>query len=98
MKTLGKKLRKTLPENIKLEVIYAGTKLESQFNIIDPIPKRRNCDIIYHNVFPEANCNEDYIGECVGRLEERTKDQTGRDKNSHMLCYSVQGGHNEFRI
>ena len=42
MKTL-----ETLSENIKMEVTYTGTKLGSQFNIKDPIPKRHNHDLIY---------------------------------------------------
>ena len=40
MRTLSKELRRTIPENIKMEVIYAVTKLGSQFNINNPIPKK----------------------------------------------------------
>ena len=46
MKTLSKELRITLPKNIKMEVIYTGTKLVSQFNIKDPIPKRHSHNVI----------------------------------------------------
>ena len=46
MKTLSQELKRTLPENIKMEVIYTGAKLESQVNIKDPIPKRHNHNII----------------------------------------------------
>ena len=38
-KTLSKELRRTLHENIKMEVIYTVTKLESQFIVKDPILK-----------------------------------------------------------
>ena len=62
-KTLSKELRRTLHENIKMEVIYTVTKLESQFTVKDPILKRHNHNIIYHIVHPEDNSNEDYIGE-----------------------------------
>ena len=62
-----------------MEVIYTVTKLGSQFNIKDPVPKRHVYDIIYHIVCREDNCNQDYIGECARRLEERTKYHTGRD-------------------
>ena len=62
-----------------MEVIYTVTKLGSQFNIKDPVPKRHVYDIIYHIVCLEDNCNQDYIGECARRLEERTKYHTGRD-------------------
>ena len=80
-------------ENIKMEVIYKGKKLESQFNIKDPIPKRNNHNIIHHTIYSEDN--EDYIGECPRRLEERTKDCNGRDKSSHMLRHSIESGHDK---
>ena len=44
-----------------MEVIYTGTKIGSQFNIKDPIPKGHNHEIIYHTVCPQDNCNEDCI-------------------------------------
>ena len=52
MKTLSEELRRTLPENIKMEMIYAAAKLGSQVNIKDPIPKRHNDNIIYHTFCP----------------------------------------------
>ena len=55
MKTLNKELRRTLPENIKMEIIYTGKKLVSQFNIKDPIPKRHNENKIWHTICPEDN-------------------------------------------
>ena len=89
MKTLTKELRKTHPENIKVEVIYTGTKLGYQFNIKDPTPKRYNHNVIFHTVLPQANCNEDYIGGCSRRLRERTKGHNGRDKNSNVFGHSI---------
>ena len=86
LKTLSKEL-KTLPENIKTEMIYTGAKLGSQFNIKDPIPERLSHNIIYHTVCPEYNYNEDYTGEC--------KDHNGRGKISHMLSHSIESGLNE---
>ena len=51
-----------------MEVIYTATRLGSQVNIKDPIPKRHNHNTIYHTVCPQDNCNEDYIGEFARRL------------------------------
>ena len=95
MKTLSKEFRRTLHENIKMEVIYTGTKLGSQFNIKDPILKRHKHDIIYHTFCPEDNYNEDYIGEFARRLDGKTKHHNGRDKNSHMLHHSTESRHTE---
>ena len=58
MKTSSKELNRTLSENVKMEVIYTGTNLGSQFNIKDPIPKRDSHNIIYHVVCLENNCNK----------------------------------------
>ena len=98
MKTLSKELRRILPENIIMGVIYTGTKLESQFNIKGPIPKRHNHDIIYHTVCLEYNCNEDYIGKWARRLEERTKDHNGRDKNTFVTSLNRKWTWWSFRI
>ena len=95
MKTLSKELNRTLSENVKMEVIYTGTNLGSQFNIKDPIPKRHNHNIIYHVVCLENNCNEDYVGECARRLKKRTKGHNDRDKNLYMLRHSIESRHNE---
>ena len=43
----------------------------------------------------ETNCNQDYIGECPRRIEERIKDHNGRNKTWHILRYSIESGHNE---
>ena len=86
MKKLRKELRRTLPENIKME--GTGTKLGSQFNIKDPIPKRHNHDLIYHTVYPQDNFDEGYIGESARILKERPKDHNGREKTH--ICYVTQ--------
>ena len=98
MKTSSKELRRILPENIKMEVIYTGTKLGSQFSIKDPIPKTHNYDIIYHTVCSEDNCNENYIDKCARSLKERTKDHNSRDKNSHVLRQSIESRYKEVAV
>ena len=37
---------------------------------------------------PDPTCKSTYIGETARRLEERVKDHTGRDHNSHLLKHS----------
>ena len=72
-----------------MEVIHKDTKLEHQFDMEDPIPKKRNHDVIYHIVCTEDDCNEDYIGDCAGRFEEKSKHHNSRDKTSHMLGHLI---------
>ena len=86
MKKLSKELRRTLPENIKME--GTGTKLGSQFNIKDPIPKRHNHDLSYHTVCLQDNFDEYYIAESATILKERPKDHNGREKTH--ICYVTQ--------
>ena len=76
MKTLSEELRRTLPENIKMEMIYTAAKLGSQVNIKDLIPKRHNDSIIYHTFCPLDNCNEDYIGKSARRLTAKSLMET----------------------
>ena len=95
MKISSKKLRRILPENVKMEVIYTGTQFGSQFSIKDPIPKTHNYNIIYRTVYSEDNCNENYIGKCARSLKERTKDHNSRDKNSHVLRQSIESRYKE---
>ena len=40
MKTLSKELKKTFPDNIKMEVTYTGTKKGSQFKLEIQFQKR----------------------------------------------------------
>ena len=54
MKKLSKELRRTLPENIKIEVIYTGAKLGSQFNIKNPIPKKAQSRYILSQRLPRG--------------------------------------------
>ena len=42
---------------------------------------------------PDPDCNSTYIGETARRIEERHKDHTGRDRNSHIYKHSIETGH-----
>ena len=69
----------------------------------DPTPLERQHDIVHHSFCSDENCNENYISESAGRLDERMKDHNGRDCNSHLFKHSVESGHDpvlkcDFRI
>ena len=42
---------------------------------------------------PNQTCTEDYIGETDCRIKERIFDYNKRDKNSHILKYSLEERH-----
>ena len=48
---------------------------------------------MYHSVWNNDNCNEDYIGENARRLKERVKNHNGHDKRSHLVKHSIESGH-----
>ena len=49
--------------------------------------------MIYRSVCATESCNEDYVGECAGRLYERVKDHNGRDYSSHLVKHAVETAH-----
>ena len=85
---------KPLPANLEADVIYRGTKLYSQLNNIeDPTLFEEQHDLIYNSVSNSDNYNDDYIGEIAQCLKERVKDHNGHDKNSHLVKYLIESGH-----
>ena len=103
IKSLENNLQRALPINIQTGIVYTETKLSPQLkNIKDPTPFEEKHDIVYHSFGSAENCSENYIGESARRLNERMKDQNGRDRNSHFFKNSVESGHdpvlkNDFR-
>ena len=94
IKSLKKHLKKTLPANLKADIIYTGTKLSSQLNNIkDPTLFEEQHDLIYHSVCNNDNCNDNYIGEIARRLKQRVKDHNGRYKSLHLVTYSIESAH-----
>ena len=93
VRSLEKQLKRSLPNNVKPNIVFTGTKLSSNFNVKDPVPFTEEHDVIYRSVFATEKCNEDYIGECARRLYERVKDNNGRDHSSHLLKNAVETGH-----
>ena len=44
-----------------------------------------------------VNCVDD-IGETVRKINERIKDHTGTDTNSHLLKHSIEKGHKPLEV
>ena len=88
-----KQLKRSLPNNVKPNIGFTGTKLSSNFNVKDPVPFSEKHDVIYIPVCETERCNEGYVGECTRRLCERVKDHKGRDHSSHLVKHVVETGH-----
>ena len=68
VRSLDKKLKWSLLNNVKPNIVFTGTKLSSNFNVKDPVPFTKKHDITYWSVCATESCNEDYVGECARRL------------------------------
>ena len=90
---MRKRLKTLLPDNIKTDVAFQGKQLSSSFNIKDKTKFPHKHDLVYHTKCAEESCNDDYVGETARRISERVLDDSGRDKNSHILKHQIEKEH-----
>jgi len=91
IKSMVNTITRALPEPEKIQVVYTSTKLGSAFQIKDQTEKKHMHDLVYM-----ASCNDcdaTYVGETARRFNERIKDHSGRDHNSHVYCHLVSKNH-----
>ena len=93
MTKMKKRIRKTLPENVRAIVTYQSKKLSSKFKVKDKTEFYHQSNLVYYGKCPNQTCTEDYIGETGRRIKERTIHHNKRDKNSHILKSSREEGH-----
>ena len=90
IKSMRKRLKTLLPDNIKTDVAFQGKQLRSFFNIENKTKFLHKHDFVYHAKCAEENCNDDYVGEIARRISERVLDHSGRDKKSHILKHQIE--------
>ena len=93
VRSLEKQLKRSLPNNVKPNIVFTGTKLSSNFNVKDPLLFTEKHDVIYRSVCATERCNENYVGEWARALYERVKDHNGRDHLSRLVKRAVETGH-----
>ena len=77
MKSLKTHLKKRLPSNVKVDIIYTNSKLSFKFNVKDKIPFEEQHDILYRSVCATDNWIEDYVEETNRCIVERSKHHSG---------------------
>ena len=92
VRSLEKQFKRSLPNIVKPNIVFIGTKLSSDFNVKDPAPFTVKHDVIYRSVYATKRCNEDYVGESAEKLYERVKDYNGRDHSSHFVKHAGETG------
>ena len=91
VKSFKTTLRRALPNNMETKVVYAGTKLGSNFQIKDKTKFNHKHNLVYYVKCLE--CQEGFIGEIGRRLHEWICDHSGKDRKSHMLKHSLENNH-----
>ena len=84
LKSFKKGMRKMLPNNVKPRIAFTGRKVGTSFQTEDKTEMKHNHDIVYYNVCPEEQCNENYIAETRRRISERIINHAWRD--SKFYC------------
>ena len=93
VRSLEKQLKRSLPNNVKPNIVFTGLKLSSNFHVKDQVPFTEKHDVIYRSVCATESCNEDYVGECARSLYESVKDHNGCDHLSHLVKHAGETGH-----
>ena len=66
-------LKKTLPLNVKADIVTQAVKVSWKFNIEVKIPLDKEHDLLYRAVCATNNCTEYYVGDTARRIVERAK-------------------------
>ena len=93
VKSLKTHLKKRLPSNVKVDIIYTNSKLSFKFNVKDKIPFEEQHDILYRSVCATDNCIEDYVEETNRCIVERSKYHSGWDQHSRLVKLAVENKH-----
>ena len=93
IKSMKKRLKILLPDNVKTDVAFQGKQLSSCFNIKDKIKFPHKHGLVNHAGCPEESCNDDYVDETARHISDRVIDHSGRNKNSHVLKHQIEKEH-----
>ena len=76
-----------------MDVAFQGKQLSSCFNIKDKTKFLHKHDLVYHAKCAEESFNNDYVSKTARCISERVLDQSGSDKNSHILKHQIKKKH-----
>ena len=80
---MNRQLNKHLKDDVKVMIMYQGTKLSSRFQVKDQTKFQHRNDIVYCCKCSENDCSDFYIGKTDRRISEKISDHNKRDKNTH---------------
>ena len=77
-----------MPNEVNTQITYIGQKLHTSFQIKDKIVQIHKSDLVYYVKCPDQSSNQDYLGETGRKIIERTSDDSGKDKYSHLFKHA----------
>ena len=85
---MKRRLKKSIPSNVKTCITCEGTKFLTQFPVKDRTKFEHRHNIVYFSRRPNVTCNETYVAETDRRIRERIIDHNEGDKSSHLLKHA----------
>ena len=95
VKSLKTHLKKTLPSNVKSDIVYTGIRLSCTINVKDKSPIEEQHNLLHIAVCATDNCTEDYVGETARSIVERAKDHNGQHQHFHLVKHAIENNQNE---
>ena len=92
-KSVEKAVEKFLPSNLKFQVFFTSSKLNSRFNIKDKTKFEHKHDVTNPGAFPETTCNDNCIDKVKRRIFEKVKDYNCKDIKPDLLKHTLGNDH-----
>ena len=93
VKNLNKAVKNVLPSNVKTHINHTSQKVNIRFQIKDKVNQKHKHDLVQYTKFPETSCTEENLGESGCRILERVADNSGKNKQSHLLKHALLRNH-----
>tara|TARA_B100000586_G_C20025999_1_gene391161 strand:- start:242 stop:934 length:693 start_codon:yes stop_codon:yes gene_type:complete len=98
IRKLKRNIENASKKDIKLQVTYKPSKLNSKFKVKDKTKFGHQQNVSYHVKCPNKNCHSNYIGQTRCRIMKRTLQHNGKDSASHILQHSKMTKHRRVNL
>ena len=85
-------------KKVKVCAVYKATRLGTRFNIKDKIDFKNKHNVVYQVDCPNRKCTSRYIGETKRRIQKRSSEHHGTDKQSHLVKHATETKHKKVCI
>ena len=89
---MKKRLKRTLPDDIKTTISYKSMKLSTKFPVKNKTDFQHKHNVVYYGKCPSEGCKDDYVRETKRRIVQRIKDHNSKQNSSHFLKHARENG------